>query len=70
MSAEVIHQEPACRFALAWQGACGAKSIQDGLCEVHLRLRCCVCGKQAVRQCDYDHIRVCCAPLCETCEHH
>jgi hypothetical protein len=66
----VAHQEPTCRFDLAWVGPCGKASVRDGLCEDHLAKRCCICGGQAVRQCGYDHIMVCTAPLCETCEHH
>jgi hypothetical protein len=68
---DAIHNEPTCRFLLAWQGPCGAKSVENGMCESHLRMTCCVCSaKQAVRQCDYQHGLICGAPLCETCEHH
>ena len=61
--------EPVCKFAPVWQNLCGKPVFADGLCATHYEQKCCRCGKQAVRECDYASSLVCGAPLCADCNH-
>lgn len=57
-----------CNYDLAWVGKCG-KETTDGYCEEHKVIKCCKCGKQAVKQCEHASQLVCGAPLCGDCKH-
>jgi hypothetical protein len=59
-----------CKFYIAWRGTCDRPS-DNGWCSLHEGQKCCVCGEQAVRQCEYAATSplVCGALLCVTCEH-
>lgn len=57
----------ACKFEKAWIGPCG-KECEADFCKEHLQVKCCVCGKQAKRECSYCGQFVCGYPLCDDCE--
>ena len=58
-----------CKFDLAWRGPCKA-TCEGSVCTQHAKVKCCVCGEQATRECDYTGQFVCGAPLCNNCEGH
>ena len=58
-----------CKYVLAWRGACKAPCDGD-ICAQHAAVKCCVCGAQAVQECDHTGQFVCGAPLCADCEGH
>ena len=57
-----------CGFDEAWIGNCKTE-IQDHetACEKHVKLKCCVCGKQATHTCAHTAQFVCGFPLCDNC---
>lgn len=55
-----------CKFDKAWQGKCGAPTVEDShYCEEHTGLVCCVCGEQATHDCRETFQFVCGFPLCD-----
>ena len=56
-----------CCYAPAWQKPCN-KPCEGVVCEEHAKQRCCVCGAQAVHECDHAGQFVCGARLCADCE--
>jgi hypothetical protein len=58
-----------CKFERGWADRC-KKPAEEGedFCIEHLKVKCCVCGKQAIRECSYLGQFVCGAPLCADCE--
>ena len=61
------HSVP-CQFEESWVGTC-KKPSTNGWCSKHEALKCCSCGKKAVRDCEHTSSLVCGAPLCATCHH-
>lgn len=57
-----------CNFNKAWQGKCkNPRAGKSEYCKDHKGLKCCVCGKQANRECDFAGQLVCGALLCKDC---
>ena len=56
-----------CIFDRAWIGACSKESAENDFCEEHINSKCCVCKKQATRECAYAGQFVCGSPLCDNC---
>lgn len=56
---------PKCEFSKAWIGKC--KNPRP--CAEHAALKCCSCGAPATRECSETITLVCCALLCDECEH-
>lgn len=66
-----VHPLPStpCQFERSWVGKCG-KPTTNGWCDEHQNATCCVCGKQATRDCEAGMGGLTCgAYLCETCTH-
>ncbi|MBA3732982.1 hypothetical protein H0W91_01250 [Patescibacteria group bacterium] len=65
----MLESQP-CQFQKAWVGMCRRPST-NGWCTEHEALKCRVCGKQAVKTCDFTGTNplVCGVPLCHTCQH-
>ncbi len=55
-----------CKFNVAYMGPCGSES-DNGFCNRHSTIKCCVCGSQATHECCYTGKFVCGAPLCDGC---
>jgi hypothetical protein len=53
-----------CKFERGWADRC-KKPAEEGedFCIEHLKVKCCVCGKQAIRECSYLGQFVCGAPI-------
>lgn len=60
--------EFACRYYPAYSGRCGALAGESGFCARHVGKTCCVCGDQAVSECNHTGQFICGAPLCADCE--
>jgi len=58
-----------CQFNLAWIGKCGEETKAEtvGYCKIHRKVKCQVCGGQAIRQCSCATSLVCGRPLCNNC---
>jgi hypothetical protein len=57
-----------CKYQISWVGRCNSPAGESELCEKHAGAKCCVCGGQAVEECNHTGQFVCGAPLCESCE--
>lgn len=56
-----------CKYQVSWVGRCNQPADESELCAKHLGVKCCVCGNQAVDECDHTGQFVCGAPLCGDC---
>lgn len=57
-----------CKFVKAWIGDCNAPTEQgQEYCEIHSKMVCAVCGKQATHDCAETYQFVCGIPLCDEC---
>lgn len=55
-----------CDYQAGYAGKC--KNADDPFCDEHKKIKCDVCGKQAVRECCNGMSVICGYPLCATCE--
>jgi hypothetical protein len=53
-----------CPYREPWEAPCGNVIFRDGACFEHSRLKCTVCGEQALAGCDHGSAKVCGVPLC------
>lgn len=56
-----------CNFNQAWAGHCN-KECDDEFCEDHKKIKCKICGGQAVKTCKETFQFVCGTPLCGKCK--
>jgi hypothetical protein len=73
-----LTQSIPCQFEMKWKGQCMEPS-ESGWCDTHRQMTCVRCGKQAIRECDFNisghdlpggtSFFSCYAKLCENCEH-
>lgn len=54
-----------CNFELAWTNPCQ----NEKPCADHADAKCCVCEKDAIRECSETFGVICGALLCDSCEH-
>ena len=58
-----------CQFNAGGMAPC-EKPSDNGLCSEHENLKCCCCGKKALRSCETGMGGLCCgSPLCPNCQH-
>lgn len=53
-------------FATDWSGNCNQLTVKNSIyCKKHIKLKCTVCGKQAVHGCSHGTSVICGNPICE-----
>ena len=55
-----------CEWTEPWSGSC-SRECEGHFCDEHAKLKCRVCGKQAVGRCPSSSSLMCGEPLCEAC---
>lgn len=64
---EMAKMNQGCKFDMAWVGRCNKKTIEGtDYCEEHLKMKCCICGRQATHTCTWASSVSCGAPLCDS----
>ena len=64
----IADAEFGCPYFPAYSGRCNGMKGASGYCIKHTEKKCCVCGDQAVRECNHTGQFVCGYPLCRNCE--